>query len=160
MIFVIRRAEMMLRLFRIETVIMPVVPDGDGHAAGEIHHPLPGEHFALQVVGVIMPDGRIAPLGGENRDVLPGGCVFIDSELVSGRITREDIKQFLIPATKIASDMNIPKLANMLMLGKLLKEMGIASLDTVKKSVEKCVPASKAQLLETNITAIETGYNY
>lgn len=91
--------------------------------------------------------------------LIPGGIVIYDSSLVDIKSDRDDIKQFGIPATQMATDMGIHKLANMIMLGKYIKETGFLNLEAVKKGLEKSVPPTKKELFDTNWKAIETGYN-
>ena len=92
--------------------------------------------------------------------VIKGGKIFIDSTLISRKSHREDADVFYIPATKMATDMGIAKLANMIMVGKLIKETNMFTWDQLKDAITKLVPASKQSMLETNLKALETGYNY
>lgn len=89
--------------------------------------------------------------------VEPGGMVVIDSSLISQRCERADVSAYYVDATALAEEKGLGGLANMIVLGKILKESAFASLDAVKKSLEKCVPPRKAQLMESNIKAIELG---
>ena len=90
-------------------------------------------------------------------EVKPGGHLLIDSTLVSSKCTREDIHVHYIPATKLANENELQSLANIIMVGKLLKETGFASFEAVKGGIEKSVPASKQHLLTGNLKAIELG---
>ncbi|GHV44222.1 2-oxoacid:ferredoxin oxidoreductase subunit gamma [Clostridia bacterium] len=92
--------------------------------------------------------------------VVSGGSVIVDSSLISREGARADVNYYRIPATQMANDMGAPKLANMIMLGKMAAVTGTMSLDSLRKAVEKSVPASKKGLVETNFKAIEAGYNY
>ena len=92
--------------------------------------------------------------------VKPGGVVIKDSTLIEADNKRDDIKYFDIPATQIAMDMNASKLANMVIVGKIVKETGILDIDTVIDGLTKMIPAKKADLLELNKKAIMAGYNY
>ena len=92
--------------------------------------------------------------------VKPGGVVIKDSTLIEAENKRDDIKYFDIPATQIAMDMNASKLANMVIVGKIVKETGILDIDTVIDGLTKMIPAKKADLLELNKKAIMAGYNY
>ncbi len=94
------------------------------------------------------------------NDVVPGGNIIIDSALIDRDATRTDVNVYKIPATKLANDMGMPKLANMIVFGKLLKVTGFVDLEGVKKGLAKSVPASKQALYDTNLKAIEVGYNY
>ncbi len=88
------------------------------------------------------------------------GYVIYDSSLVNKQATRDDILTIGIPATKLASDYGLGGLANMIILGKVIKETNVLTLDQIKSSLANMVPAKKADLLEKNIKAIELGYNY
>ena len=78
-----------------------------------------------------------------------GGSVFIDSSMISKRVDRKDINVFYIPATKLAEENDLKGLANMVLVGKLCKELGFAK-ETLFAAMEKSVPPSKAELLEKN----------
>ncbi|OQB15938.1 MAG: 2-oxoglutarate ferredoxin oxidoreductase subunit gamma [Firmicutes bacterium ADurb.Bin193] len=94
------------------------------------------------------------------KTVLTGGNIIADSSLISIKPDRDDINFYPIPATQMASDMEIPKLANMIIFGKLIAVSKFATMETVRKAVEKSVPPSKKELIEVNMKAIEAGYNY
>ena len=92
--------------------------------------------------------------------VLPDGLLIVDNSLVDRKPTRTDVKVVEIPATQLAVDMGEGKLANMVILGKWIRETGLVSMETVKKALKKAVPAGKEKLIELNIKALEIGYNY
>ncbi len=92
--------------------------------------------------------------------VKAGGYIFADSTLISKQTAREDVKAFYIPATQMAKDMGIPTLANMILIGKVIKETGIVSFDDMLDSLKKVVSAKKADLVDINLKALEAGYNY
>ncbi|MFA9380633.1 MAG: 2-oxoacid:acceptor oxidoreductase family protein [Acetanaerobacterium sp.] len=89
--------------------------------------------------------------------VEPGGIVVIDSSLISQKCDRTDVAAYYVNATALADEKGFHGLANMIILGKILKESAFASMDTVKKAVEKCVPPKKAHLIESNLKAIKLG---
>ena len=88
------------------------------------------------------------------------GYIVYDSSLINKTVERKDVKAFEIPATKLASDNGLDGLANMVILGKVIKETGMFTWDEIIKSMEKVVPAKKQELLGKNVKAIEIGYNY
>ena len=94
------------------------------------------------------------------NDTEKGGFVIYDSSLISKTENREDIKTVGIPATKLASDNALEGLANMIIMGKVIKETNVLTLEQIKSSLAQMVPAKKAELLEKNVKAIELGYNY
>ncbi len=113
---------------------------------------------------VIIDPTSLVVMNGPSLDkfednVVPGGKIFIDSTLVTKDVKRDDVEVFKIDATHIAQSMGLPKLANIIMVGKLVKETGIFTYDEIKKAITKMVPASKPELLENNMKAFDTGYN-
>lgn len=92
--------------------------------------------------------------------LVAGGKAFIDSTLVSRDAKRDDIEVFKIPATQMANEMGLPKLANMIIVGKLVKETGIFTFEELSAAVKKLVPAAKPELYESNMKALEAGYNF
>lgn len=89
--------------------------------------------------------------------VRPGGVVLVDSSIVDIPVSRTDVTAVLIPATEIATDNSLAGGANMVMLGKLIKETGIFEFETVEKAIRKSVPANKSALIENNLKAIRLG---
>jgi 2-oxoglutarate ferredoxin oxidoreductase subunit gamma len=93
-------------------------------------------------------------------DVIPGGSIILDSTLIDTEIKRSDVKVVEIPATKMASDMNVAKLANMIMMGAFTKHSAFVGFDGLLKALAKCVPPSKAALLKTNEDVLRIGYDH
>ncbi|MDE6775377.1 MAG: 2-oxoacid:acceptor oxidoreductase family protein [Ruminococcus sp.] len=93
------------------------------------------------------------------NDVKSGGKVFYDSTLIEAECARTDIEIFPIPSSQLADDNGLKGGSNIILLGKVIKETGIFTLDTMKKGIEKVVPPSKAHLIENNFKAIELGMN-
>lgn len=92
--------------------------------------------------------------------VVPGGLAIVDSSLINKTCDRTDITVHYVPATALASEHGLDSLANMILMGKLLKETGFTPLDSIKKAMEKSIPASKRHLIEANLKAIELGAIY
>ena len=90
----------------------------------------------------------------------PGAKVFIDSFLIERKVERNDIEAYYIPATKIARGMGIPTLANMVLLGKVIKDTEVVSMEGLKDALAKTVSAKHPELLEANLKAIQAGYEY
>ena len=89
--------------------------------------------------------------------VVPGGIALLDSSMISQKCERTDIKVFYVPASQLASDNELAGLANIILVGKLLKETGFATFENVDKAIHKCVSARKQHLLDANMKAIELG---
>lgn len=92
--------------------------------------------------------------------VEPNGVVVLDSFLITEKVKRTDVRVFYVPATKLAEENNLKGLANMILVGKLFKETGFCSDESLNKAIKKCVPPSKAHLLDSNKLAIKMGMDY
>ena len=92
--------------------------------------------------------------------VVPGGKVFIDSFLIERKIERTDIEAHYIPATKIAREMGIPTLANMVIVGKVIRETGVISMEGLRDALAKTVSAKHQELIDVNLRAIQAGYEF
>ena len=92
--------------------------------------------------------------------VAPGGMIFADSTLIERRVTRDDVKVFYVPATKLANDNGTPTLANMVLMGKILKELGDFGEDSLRAALGKVISAKRADMLEVNLHAMQIGADY
>ncbi len=90
-------------------------------------------------------------------EVAAGGVIFADSTLIERKVARDDVTVHYIPATKLASDNGIPTLANMIIIGKILKELGEYDEETVIAALKKVISAKRADMLDTNLKAIQIG---
>ena len=89
--------------------------------------------------------------------VVPGGTVIIDSTLVDAKCDRTDINVYYVPATALANEHDMKGMANIILVGKLLKETKFTTMETVKKAMAKVIPPKRAHLIDVNIKAIELG---
>ena len=94
------------------------------------------------------------------KAVVSGGMMVVDSTLISARTERTDVEAYYIPATKMANEAGIPTLANMIMMGQLIRRCSAITFDNMRESLSKVVSAKHADLLEVNLKALEPGYNY
>lgn len=92
--------------------------------------------------------------------IAKGGKLFADSTLIDKKSARDDITSYYIPATEMANAINAPKLANVIMLGYMIKMAGIFDCDYFAHKLASSVPASKAELIEMNKKALQLGYDY
>ena len=91
---------------------------------------------------------------------VPGAKIFVDSSLIDRKVNRDDVEAYYIPATKMASDEGLTGLANMIMIGYMIKKAGVMPYENVEKVMAKVVPAKKQTMLALNIKAVELGYNF
>ena len=113
---------------------------------------------------VLEPDILIAmnlpSLDRFEKTAAPGAKIFVDSTLIGRKVLRDDVEAFYIPATGLASDAGIPKLANVIIVGKVIRETGICSMEIMDKVLEKVVPPTRAHLIAPNKKALEIGYEF
>ncbi len=86
-----------------------------------------------------------------------GGKAFIDSSMIERKAERDDIASFYVPSTSIARDNNMVKLANIVLTGKILRELDFVSRATIETAMKKIVPANKPEMFELNMKAINLG---
>ena len=91
------------------------------------------------------------------NDVEPGGVILLDSSLIDVKVERDDVTTYYVPASKLAEENGLKGLANIILIGKLFKEVGFCAEETLDKALQKCIPARKADMLGFNRKAIELG---
>jgi 2-oxoglutarate ferredoxin oxidoreductase subunit gamma len=89
--------------------------------------------------------------------VVPGGVAIIDSSMVKTDHTRDDITCIEIPATELAFEDDLKGLANVILVGKLVKYTGCVTGESLDSALPECISARKAALLESNRKALEIG---
>ena len=92
--------------------------------------------------------------------VVPGGLIFADSTLIERKSVRDDVTTYYVPATKLASDNKTPTLANMILMGKILKVLDDFDDESVTKALSKVISAKHADMLEVNKNAMQIGADY
>ncbi|MBQ9505984.1 MAG: 2-oxoacid:acceptor oxidoreductase family protein [Clostridia bacterium] len=91
------------------------------------------------------------------KDVLPGGKIFVDSTLISRKVERTDVDVYYIPSTQLAREIGAPTLANMVMTGKVIRECEGVSDAFLEEALGKVVSARHADLKDINLKALKTG---
>jgi 2-oxoglutarate ferredoxin oxidoreductase subunit gamma len=86
--------------------------------------------------------------------VVPGGRVFADSSLIRADCARTDLQFFASPATQLATDEKLEGLANMILLGLVLRETKLMGDDVVQEAMRKTIPPRKQQLFDKNMQAL------
>lgn len=94
------------------------------------------------------------------KSVVSGGIILADSTLIERKVERDDVTVYYIPATRLASENGFPTLANMILMGKLLEVLGEFNSDDMKVALSKVISAKRADMLETNLKALELGAKF
>ncbi|MEI8351322.1 MAG: 2-oxoacid:acceptor oxidoreductase family protein [bacterium] len=118
-----------------DRIASPVVPDPD--------------------IMVVMND---ASLSFFQSRVLPGGRLFINTSLISRKVERTDLTPVYVQATQMATEGGDSRMANMAMLGALIKVTGMLPLDSLVQAMHKTFPARIHHLIEKNKHVLEMGY--
>lgn len=110
---------------------------------------------------VIHPDVLIAmnlpSLDRYEKDVQPGGTIYVDSSLIERKVERTDVTVHYIPATLLAAQKGLDGLANMIIMGNILKNEGTLSAESTEKALNKCISARHADMLKFNRDALMLG---
>ncbi|MDR1271455.1 MAG: 2-oxoacid:acceptor oxidoreductase family protein [Clostridiales Family XIII bacterium] len=80
--------------------------------------------------------------------------VKVDEEAVNGKY-----RVFSLPADKIADELGVRKVSNIVMLGAYAKNGGVIALEDAQYALEKNL-SNKPELLELNKKALVDGYEY
>ena len=93
-------------------------------------------------------------------NVREGGTIIYDSSLIPAKTARTDITAAGIPATAMASDEGLTGMANVIILGYLLKLTGLFEYEAFLAHMIEGIPPAKAALIEKNKKALELGWKY
>ena len=93
-------------------------------------------------------------------EVVPGGKIFLDSTLITRPVERTDVEVFSIPATQMAVDMGVPGLANMILLGAILRETGCVREESLEEALRQVIPPRKAEMFALNMKAVQAGRDF
>ena len=89
--------------------------------------------------------------------VVPGGTIIVDSTLIERKVARDDVNVVYIPATGLASENGMPTLANMIIVGKILKLYDEFNMEGVNAALGKVISARHQDMLQFNLKAMELG---
>jgi len=89
-----------------------------------------------------------------------GGLMCVNASLVNASSVRSDIEVLSIPTSELAEKLGTIKVANMIMLGVLIRASNIISFDAMIKNLAELLGEGKSKLIKLNREALETGFNY
>lgn len=91
------------------------------------------------------------------KAIVAGGLLILDCDLVNRVPDRSDIEVISIPAQTIAEELGTKTIANMVLLGALVKKTGIVTMETLLQSLKD---HGKEKFYEMNKLALEKGASY
>ena len=89
--------------------------------------------------------------------VVSGGQVFINSDVVTDKVSRSDLTAYYIPCNTIADEIGNPKVSNMVMLGAYVAGTGILKPETIEQMIQEMFTGAKAKFVPLNIEAFRRG---
>ncbi|MFH1113200.1 MAG: 2-oxoacid:acceptor oxidoreductase family protein [Pseudomonadota bacterium] len=89
-----------------------------------------------------------------------GGTMFLNSDLISETLQRNDVRVVLVPANSIAHEMGNDRGLNMIMLGAVVEVTGIVSAKSLEDAVGTVLEGKKQSLIDTNRQALRRGAEY
>ena len=89
--------------------------------------------------------------------LVKGGLLILDSDLVDRMPVRDDIEVIGIPAQTEAAEIGSKQIANMVLLGALVKKTGIVSMEAIVTALKD---HGKEKFFEINKKALEIGASY
>jgi 2-oxoglutarate ferredoxin oxidoreductase subunit gamma len=105
-------------------------------------------------ISVILSKDAFEKFSGE---LLDGGTMLIEKDLVQPKKLDRKISTFAVPATRLAEEMGRKIVTNIIMVGFFSAITDITSYEATRKAVETSVPPGTEEL---NLKAFETGFNY
>ena len=91
--------------------------------------------------------------------VVPGGMVFVNSDVVTDKVSRTDLTAYYIPCSQIADEVGNPKVSNMVMLGAYVAGTKVLKAETIEKMIQEMFTGAKAKFVPLNIEAFRRGIN-
>ena len=89
-----------------------------------------------------------------------GGLLCANSSIVNTESARSDIEILAIPTSELAEKLGTIKVANMVMLGGLIRASNMISYDDMLENLAGILGEGKAKLLKVNREALALGYDY
>ena len=103
---------------------------------------------------------NLPSLNRYEKAVQSGGTIFVDSTLVERKVERSDVKAIYVPATRLAVESDMTSLANMILTGRILTEMGEFDADGVQAALKKVVSAKHPEMFDLNLKALQIGRDF
>ena len=94
------------------------------------------------------------------NSVVPGGKIFVDSTLIGRKVERTDVDVYYIPASGLANEKNLKTLANMIITGKVIREVPEIGADNLEAALNKVISARHQDMLKFNLEALSLGAEY
>ena len=81
--------------------------------------------------------------------------VFVNSDVVTDKVSRTDLTAYYIPCSQIADEVGNPKVSNMVMLGAYVAGTKVLKPETIEKMIQEMFTGAKAKFVPLNIEAFQ-----
>ena len=92
--------------------------------------------------------------------VKPGGVIVVNSSMVNREVQRKDLRMVMIPGNEIAESLGDRRMTNMVLLGGLLANLPVLTVEAVGRALEAHLPTRHKRLLPLNLQALQRGAEY
>ncbi len=92
--------------------------------------------------------------------VVPGGAMIVNASLVNRPFRRTDLLSTLIPANELAESLGDRRLINIIMLGALMTQLPVLTLEDLEESLHNHLPERHRKLLPLNLNALRAGADF
>lgn len=92
--------------------------------------------------------------------VKPGGLLIVNSSIIDRPIDRKDIRVVHVPANEITEKIGENRLVNMVMLGALLANLPLLTIETIVSELRAHLPERHQKLIPANIQALTEGARF
>ena len=92
--------------------------------------------------------------------IRPGGILVLNSSIINREISRDDILIVRVPGNEIAEELGDRRMTNMVLLGGLLANLPVLSLDAIERALQAHLPTRHQRLLPLNKQALRRGAEF
>ena len=89
----------------------------------------------------------------------PGGLLIMNSSLIKDPPSRDDIEVIGIKANEVAERLGSSQVANMVMLGALVRRTAIVEPERLFTALREIVPSRRAGIIPLNESALRAGFH-
>ena len=83
----------------------------------------------------------------------PGGILLLNRSFINQDPKRDDIEVYDVSANDMATDLGNARVANMIMLGAVVRATGVVSQGSIETVIRETLGAKRADMLDLNLNA-------
>ncbi len=93
-------------------------------------------------------------------DVKAGGLIIANSDMCPNKLDRDDVDVVYAPMSTFAIEAGSLKVLNVVSIGVLLGKKELVNIQTIKDDLTSFLKAKKPELLDANLKALDSGYEF